>query len=149
MEVRERKAAVRARTSAAARPVEAPGSPTPSAAEARSFFRGGGDAPPVSESEEEEAEEARVSSPRAAVVRAKGAAGEREGVGPGGERESGGRRERGSGRGREKFSPAGERERLGPGVERKSGRGERESGRSGSQGGGGPAFRSSQHGEHH
>lgn len=48
--------------------VEAPGSPTPSAAEARCFFRGGGDAPPVSESEEEEAE-ARVSSPRAAVVR--------------------------------------------------------------------------------
>lgn len=47
---------------------EAPGSPAPSAAEARCFFRGGGDAPPVSESEEEEAE-ARVSSPRAAVVR--------------------------------------------------------------------------------
>lgn len=49
-------------------PAEAPGSPAPSAAEARCFFRGGGDAPPVSESEEEEAE-ARVSSPRAAVVR--------------------------------------------------------------------------------
>nr|XP_051676322.1 translation initiation factor IF-2-like [Oryctolagus cuniculus] len=44
-----------------------PGSPAPSAAEARGFFRGGGEAPPVSESEEEEAE-ARVSSPREAVV---------------------------------------------------------------------------------
>ena len=50
--------------------VEAPGSPAPSAAEARCFFREGGDAPPVSESEEEEAE-ARVSSPRAAVVRSR------------------------------------------------------------------------------
>ncbi|XP_058286921.1 uncharacterized protein LOC131381885 isoform X1 [Hylobates moloch] len=48
-------------------PAEAPGSPAPSAAEARGFFRGGGEAPPVSESEEEEAE-ARVSSPREAVV---------------------------------------------------------------------------------
>ncbi|XP_075003320.1 uncharacterized protein LOC142080928 [Calonectris borealis] len=50
-------------------PAEAPGSPAPSTAaagEARAFFRGGGEAPPVSESEEEEAE-ARVSSPRAAV----------------------------------------------------------------------------------
>ncbi|XP_070937258.1 uncharacterized protein [Macaca nemestrina] len=48
-------------------PAEAPGSPAPSAAEARGFFRGGGEAPPVSESEEEEAE-ARVSSPREAVL---------------------------------------------------------------------------------
>ncbi|XP_054050731.1 protein cornichon homolog 3 isoform X1 [Rissa tridactyla] len=51
-------------------PAEAPGSPAPSTAaagEARAFFRGGGEAPPVSESEEEEAE-ARVSSPRAAVI---------------------------------------------------------------------------------
>lgn len=54
--------------------VEAPGSPAPSAAEARCFFRGGGDAPPVSESEEEEAE-ARVSSPRAAVVRSRRSSG--------------------------------------------------------------------------
>lgn len=53
---------------------EAPGSPAPSAAEARCFFRGGGDAPPVSESEEEEAE-ARVSSPRAAVVRSRRSSG--------------------------------------------------------------------------
>lgn len=53
---------------------EAPGSPAPSAAEARCFFRGGGDAPPVSESEEEEAE-ARVSSPRAAVVRCRRSSG--------------------------------------------------------------------------
>lgn len=53
---------------------EAPGSPAPSAAEARCFFRGGGDAPPVSESEEEEAE-ARVSSPRAAVVRSRQSSG--------------------------------------------------------------------------
>lgn len=53
------------------RPAEAPGSPTPSAAEARGFFRGGGEAPPASESEEEEAE-ARVSSPREAVVGSRG-----------------------------------------------------------------------------
>lgn len=53
---------------------EASGSPAPSAAEARCFFRGGGDAPPVSESEEEEAE-ARVSSPRAAVVRSRQSSG--------------------------------------------------------------------------
>lgn len=53
---------------------EAPGSPAPSTAEARCFFRGGGDAPPVSESEEEEAE-ARVSSPRAAVVRSRRSSG--------------------------------------------------------------------------
>lgn len=52
-------------------PAEAPGSPAPSAAEARGFFRGGGEAPPVSESEEEEAE-ARVSSPREAVVGSRG-----------------------------------------------------------------------------
>lgn len=63
-------APVRLRWVADSRPAEAPGSPTPSAAEARCFFRGGGDAPPVSESEEEEAE-ARVSSPRAAVVRSR------------------------------------------------------------------------------
>lgn len=50
--------------------VEAPGSPAPSAAEARCFFRGGGDAPSVSEPEEKEAE-ARVSSPRAAVIRSR------------------------------------------------------------------------------
>lgn len=56
------------------RTVESPGSPAPSAAEARCFFRGGGDAPPVSESEEEEAE-ARVSSPRAAVVRSRRSSG--------------------------------------------------------------------------
>lgn len=50
---------------AAERPVipaaDAPLSPAPSAAEPRLFFRGGGEAPPVSESDEEEAE-ARVSS---------------------------------------------------------------------------------------
>lgn len=65
-------------------PAEAPGSPAPSAAEARGFFRGGGEAPPVSESEEEEAE-ARVSSPREAVVGSRwGEAGEgRQGPGTG------------------------------------------------------------------
>lgn len=65
-------------------PAEAPGSPAPSAAEARGFFRGGGEAPPVSESEEEEAE-ARVSSPREAVVGSRwGEAGEgRRGPGRG------------------------------------------------------------------
>ncbi|XP_057364204.1 uncharacterized protein LOC130685043 [Manis pentadactyla] len=67
------------------RPAEAPGSPTPSAAEARGFFRGGGEAPPASESEEEEAE-ARVSSPREAVAArsaARGAGqGQRRGAGP-------------------------------------------------------------------
>lgn len=51
---------------AAERPVipaaDAPLSPAPSAAEPRLFFRGGGEAPPVSVSEVEEAE-ARVSSP--------------------------------------------------------------------------------------
>ncbi|XP_048968934.1 translation initiation factor IF-2-like [Canis lupus dingo] len=61
-------------------PAEAPGSPAPSAAEARGFFRGGGEAPPASESEEEEAE-ARVSSPREAVV---GAGGARRGPGEAG-----------------------------------------------------------------
>ncbi len=66
---------VRLRWVADRRPAEAPGSPTSSAAEARCFFRGGGDAPPVSESEEEEAE-ARVSSPRAAVVRSRWSPGE-------------------------------------------------------------------------
>lgn len=42
-------------------PIAAPSSPAPSATESRCFFRGGGDAPPVSESEEEQAE-ARVNS---------------------------------------------------------------------------------------
>lgn len=68
-------------------PAEAPGSPAPSTAaagEARAFFRGGGEAPPVSESEEEEAE-ARVSSPRAAVVGSReGEEGEAGGEGEGG-----------------------------------------------------------------
>lgn len=49
----------------AADPIEAPSPPAPSATEARYFFRGGGDAPPVSESEEAEA---RVNSPRALVT---------------------------------------------------------------------------------
>lgn len=69
-------------TTPAVRPgptAEAPGSPAPSAAEARCFFRGGGDAPPVSESEEEEAE-ARVSSPRAAVVSSRRSSGREKDV---------------------------------------------------------------------
>lgn len=49
----------------AADPIAAPSSPAPSTTEARYFFRGGGDAPPVSESEEAEA---RVNSPRALVT---------------------------------------------------------------------------------
>lgn len=64
-------------------PADAPGSPAPSAAEARGFFRGGGEAPPVSESEEEEAE-ARVSSPREAVVGSRGGAAGEGRRGPGG-----------------------------------------------------------------
>lgn len=67
-----------------ARPAEAPGSPAPSAAEARGFFRGGGEAPPASESEEEEAE-ARVSSPREAVVGGRRGAAGVGGAGGGGE----------------------------------------------------------------
>lgn len=78
-------------------PAEAPGSPAPSTAaagEARAFFRGGGEAPPVSESEEEEAE-ARVSSPRAAVVGSRG----------GEEGEAGGRGGGGGGEGKAERGP--------------------------------------------
>ncbi|XP_043780127.1 translation initiation factor IF-2-like [Cervus elaphus] len=91
-------------------PAEAPGSPAPSAAEARGFFRGGGEAPPVSESEEEEAE-ARVSSPREAVGEEEGEEeGEKEDPGPfpppppGG---SSGCAARGSGRGGRRGAAAG------------------------------------------
>lgn len=49
-------------------PLGSPVSPAPSATDKRCFFRGGGEAPPVSESEEEEAE-ARVILPGTSVTR--------------------------------------------------------------------------------
>ena len=49
-------------------PLGSPVSPAPSATDKRCFFRGGGEAPPVSESEEEEAE-ARVISPGTSATR--------------------------------------------------------------------------------
>lgn len=49
-------------------PLGSPVSPAPSATDKRCFFRGGGEAPPVSESEEEEAE-ARVILPGTSATR--------------------------------------------------------------------------------